>query len=104
MLLELSDLPYAHDALSPYMSAETLELHHDKHHLAYVTNGNALIEANGVAGISIENITPIGNGILTVSSLDQAIKRSDPLQLDKGADAAMACISLINIKNNINYG
>ena len=56
MLLELSDLPYVHDALSPYMSAETLELHHDKHHLAYVTNGNALIEANGVAGISIENI------------------------------------------------
>ena len=56
MLLELSDLPYAHDALSPYMSAETLELHHDKHHFAYVTNGNALIEANGVAGISIENI------------------------------------------------
>ena len=55
MLLELSDLPYAHDALSPYMSAETLELHHDKHHLAYVTNGNALVEANGVAGISIEN-------------------------------------------------
>ena len=38
------------------MSAETLELHHDKHHLAYVTNGNALIEANSVAGISIENI------------------------------------------------
>ena len=56
MLLKLSDLPYTYDALSPSMSAETIELHHDKHHLAYVTNGNALIEANGVAGISIENI------------------------------------------------
>ena len=56
MLLELPDLPYAYDALSPYMSVETLELHHDKHHLAYVTNGNALIEANGVAGDSVEEV------------------------------------------------
>ena len=35
--LELPDLPYSKDALAPYMSAETLELHHDKHHMAYVT-------------------------------------------------------------------
>ena len=32
--LELPDLPYSKDALAPYMSAETLELHHDKHHMA----------------------------------------------------------------------
>ena len=42
--LELPDLPYSKDALQPYMSAETLELHHDKHHQAYVTNGNKFIE------------------------------------------------------------
>ena len=36
MDLTLPDLPYAHDALQPYMSRETLEYHHDKHHLAYV--------------------------------------------------------------------
>ena len=41
--LELPDLPYSKDALAPYMSAETLELHHDKHHMAYVTNGNKFI-------------------------------------------------------------
>ena len=35
--LELPDLPYSKDALMPYMSAETLELHHDKHHMAYIT-------------------------------------------------------------------
>jgi superoxide dismutase len=38
----LPELPYAHDALAPYMSRETLEYHHDKHHLAYVNNGNNL--------------------------------------------------------------
>ena len=41
--LELPELPYSKDFLDPYMSVETLELHHDKHHLAYVTNGNKFI-------------------------------------------------------------
>jgi len=36
MSFSLSDLPYAYDALGPYMSRVTLEYHHDKHHLAYV--------------------------------------------------------------------
>src|SRR5215510_7672917 len=40
MSFSLPDLPYPHDALAPYMSKETLEYHHDKHHQAYVTNGN----------------------------------------------------------------
>ena len=40
MSFSLPDLPYAYDALGPYMSRETLEYHHDKHHLAYVNNGN----------------------------------------------------------------
>ena len=34
MSFSLPELPYAHDALAPYMSRETLEYHHDKHHLA----------------------------------------------------------------------
>ena len=45
MTFKLPDLPYAHDALAPYMSRETLEYHHDKHHLAYVNNGNNLLKA-----------------------------------------------------------
>ena len=40
MAFELPDLPYAYDALGEFMSAETLEYHHDKHHQAYVDNGN----------------------------------------------------------------
>ena len=44
MPFSLPDLPYAHDALAPHMSRETLEYHHDKHHLAYVNNGNNLLK------------------------------------------------------------
>ncbi len=47
MALELPALPYAYDALEPHMSRETLEFHHDKHHQAYVTNGNNLLKDSG---------------------------------------------------------
>src|ERR1019366_9098421 len=43
MTFSLPDLPYAYDSLAPHMSKETLEFHHDKHHLAYVNNGNNLL-------------------------------------------------------------
>ncbi|MEP0519703.1 MAG: superoxide dismutase [Hyphomicrobiales bacterium] len=56
MAFELPDLPYAYDALAPYMSAETLEFHHDKHHNAYVTAGNGLIEGTDYANMSLEEI------------------------------------------------
>ena len=54
--LELPDLPYNKDALQPYMSAETLELHHDKHHQAYVTNGNKFIKEQNLSESSINEI------------------------------------------------
>jgi len=56
MSFSLPDLPYAYDALGPYMSAETLEFHHDKHHQAYVTNGNKLLEGSGLEGKSLEEV------------------------------------------------
>ncbi len=56
MALELAPLPYAYDALGPYMSKETLEFHHDKHHMAYVTNGNNLLKDSPHASKSIEDI------------------------------------------------
>lgn len=52
----LPPLPYAYDALGPYMSAETLEFHHDKHHQAYVTNGEKLLEGSGLELLSLEDI------------------------------------------------
>ncbi|ACB95277.1 superoxide dismutase [Beijerinckia indica] len=56
MSLTLPPLPYAYDALQPFMSKETLEFHHDKHHQAYVTNGNNLLKDSGLEGKSLEDI------------------------------------------------
>lgn len=56
MALELPPLPFAYDALQPFMSARTLEFHHDKHHAAYVTNGNKLAEAAGLSQLSTEDL------------------------------------------------
>ncbi len=56
MSFTLPDLPYAYDALNPYMSRETLEYHHDKHHLAYVNNGNNLLKGTEFEGKSLEEI------------------------------------------------
>ena len=62
MSFELPDLPYSYDALSPYMSAETLEYHHDKHHQAYVTNGNKLLEGTGLETKSLEEVVKASFG------------------------------------------
>ena len=56
MAFELPALPYAYDALQPYMSRETLEYHHDKHHQAYITNGNKLAAEAGMDNLSLEEI------------------------------------------------
>jgi len=53
---ELPDLPYAYDALDPYMSAETLEFHHDKHHNAYVTKGNEILSGMENMGATLEEV------------------------------------------------
>jgi superoxide dismutase, Fe-Mn family len=44
MAYTLPDLPYAHDALEPHIDARTMEIHHGKHHAAYVTNLNAALD------------------------------------------------------------
>ena len=62
MAFELPDLPYSHDALVPYMSAETLEFHHDKHHNAYVTNGNNLLGASDLAGKPLRDVVTASYG------------------------------------------
>jgi len=46
MPFELPSLPYAHDALEPHIDARTMEIHHGKHHAAYVNNLNAALEAH----------------------------------------------------------
>ena len=56
MTLQLPDLPYAYDALDPYMSAETLEFHHDKHHNAYLVKTKELIAGTEYENYSLEEI------------------------------------------------
>jgi len=56
MSFELPSLPYVNDALAPYMSAETLDFHHGKHHQTYVTNLNNLLKDNELQGASLEDI------------------------------------------------
>ena len=57
MAFELPKLPYSVDALEPYIDAQTMTIHHDKHHQAYVTNLNAAIEKHpGFASKSLEDL------------------------------------------------
>ena len=56
MSFELPSLPYANDALAPYMSAETLDFHYGKHHQTYVTNLNNLIKDTDLQNSSLEEI------------------------------------------------
>ncbi len=62
MAFELPPLPYAYEALQPFMSKETLEFHHDKHHQAYVTNGNNALKDSGLEGKSLEEIVKASFG------------------------------------------
>jgi len=56
MAFELPSLPYANDALAPYMSSETLDFHHGKHHQTYVTNLNNLVKDSDMQDATLEDI------------------------------------------------
>ena len=56
MAFELPKLPYAHNALEPHIDAKTMEIHHGKHHQAYVTNLNNAIKGTDLEKQSIEEI------------------------------------------------
>ena len=56
MSFTLSPLPYAHDALEPHIDARTMEIHHGKHHQAYVNNLNAAVAGTDAEKMSIEDI------------------------------------------------
>jgi Fe-Mn family superoxide dismutase len=62
MAFSLPALPYDKSALAPHISAETLEIHHGKHHNAYVTNLNKLLEGNPLAEKSLEEVILASDG------------------------------------------
>jgi len=56
MAFELAPLPYANNALEPHFDALTMEIHHDRHHNAYVTNLNAAVTGTALEGKSLEEL------------------------------------------------
>ncbi|MGD9644250.1 MAG: superoxide dismutase [Pirellulales bacterium] len=56
MAYTVPDLPYAFDFLEPYIDAKTMEIHHDKHHAAYVTNLNKAIEGTDLGNQPIDEL------------------------------------------------
>ena len=62
MAIELPALPYALNALAPHISQETLEFHYGKHHNAYATNLNGMIEGTDLADASLEDIITSSEG------------------------------------------
>lgn len=70
MAFELPALPYATDALEPHIDKQTMEIHHGKHHQAYVTNLNKALEGKPEAGQSIEEI------IRSISKFPPAVRNN----------------------------
>ncbi len=56
MPFELPPLPYSFDALEPHIDARTMEIHHGKHHQAYVTNANAALQGTALADAPVEEV------------------------------------------------
>jgi superoxide dismutase, Fe-Mn family len=59
MAFQLPDLPYPYDALEPHIDAETMRIHHDLHHKAYVDNANAALEGTEHADSPVEHVLTI---------------------------------------------
>ena len=68
MPFTLPDLPYAHDALEPHVDARTMEIHHGKHHQAYVDNAN-----KALAGTEWEN-SPVETVLASLDTLPEEIR------------------------------
>jgi len=64
MAFKLPDLPYAMDALKPFLTPETLEFHYGKHHQAYVTNLNKLVEGTPKAEATLETLIKTTDGAI----------------------------------------
>jgi Fe-Mn family superoxide dismutase len=74
MAYELPSLPYAYDALEPHIDARTMEIHHSKHHQAYVNKVNAAIKGTAGEGQSIEDLV---QGIASLPADKQTAVRNN---------------------------
>lgn len=64
LTLTIVELPYAYDALEPYISAETLHFHHDKHYAGYVAKLGELVEGTRYATMPLEEIVTSSDGAI----------------------------------------
>lgn len=69
MTVTLPALPYAYDALAPHISRETLEIHHGRHHRAYVDNVNRLVKDTRLTGLGLERLMKLAAGDSSLRSL-----------------------------------
>lgn len=79
MAFQLSELPYAYDSLLPYMSAETLQFHHDKHHATYVENANKAVAGTEFEGKSLEDVVvgAFGKNVAVFNNAGQHYNHSE---------------------------
>ncbi len=63
-LLAIVELPYAYDALEPYISSETLHFHHDKHYAGYVAKLNELVEGTSYATMPLKQVVKHSDGAI----------------------------------------
>ncbi|WP_026997913.1 superoxide dismutase [Flectobacillus major] len=70
MAFVLDPLPYANNALEPHFDALTMEIHHDRHHNAYVTNLNAAVAGTELEGKTLEEL------LATISTLSPAVRNN----------------------------
>jgi Fe-Mn family superoxide dismutase len=70
MAFTLDPLPYANDALEPHFDALTMEIHHDRHHQAYVTNLNNAVAGTDLEGKSLEDL------LASISSAPAAVRNN----------------------------
>jgi len=70
MAFVLAPLPYSNDALEPNFDALTMEIHHDRHHNAYVTNLNAAVTGTALEGKSLEEL------MATISTVSPAVRNN----------------------------
>jgi Fe-Mn family superoxide dismutase len=75
MAFELPKLPYAVDALEPYIDAQTMSIHHTKHHQAYITNLNAALEKHPeLANKSLEDLLSDLKAVLKILAPQQGME------------------------------
>ena len=86
MSFELAPLPYDYGALEPYIDTQTMQIHHDKHHAAYVTNLNKALESAPIVVDGVMYIT----GPNQVSALDAARSAKDFATADAIRSAPVA--------------